>query len=329
MHAQISISVDIEKDTVGIGDLNNMTIKVVTPNPSYVKGYSLAPFNEIKPVVSFYADDSLDMVTNAEFDYLDLNTEQPVVLSASNFEKQANGQFVHTNISRFVAWDIGQFMMPNVDLTLDTLGGRQFNVMPLQPSSLIVKPPTDVVVPDSTEMIAPILPIIKEEKTLEDWKWVGYLLLFLLLAGALLYFYLRQLKKQRDTVEEEVIVIRPSHVVAFEKLDDLEAKNLWQQGKVKEYQTELTYTIREYLENRFGIQALESTTGEINKSLKNVDFDPKHTSNLNNILQIADMVKFAKAKPDESVHHEFMLKARSFVNDTLFIPKEDNNELVD
>jgi len=98
---------------------------------------------------------------------------------------------------------------------------------------------------------------------------------------------------------------------------------------VKEYQTELTYTIREYLENRFGIQALESTTGEINKSLKEVDFDQKHTTNLNNILHIADMVKFAKAKPDETIHQDFMEKARSFVKDTLFIPKEDNNELVD
>jgi len=185
MQAQISISVDIEKDTVGIGDLNNMTIKVVTPDPSWVKSYSLEPLNEIKPVVSFYADDSLDMATNAEFDYLDINSEQPVLLSPNNFEKQANGQYVHTNISRFIAWDIGQFMIPNVELTLDTVGGRQYNVMPLQPSSLIVMPPTDVIVPDSIEMIAPILPIIREERTWEDWKWLGYLLLFLILAGAL------------------------------------------------------------------------------------------------------------------------------------------------
>jgi len=329
VQAQISISVDIEQDTVGIGDLNNMTIKVVTPDPSWVKAYSLQPLNEIKPVVSFYADDSLDLVTNAEFDYLDINSEQPVILNTNNFQKQPNGQFVHTNISRFIAWDIGQFMIPNVELTLDTVGGKQFNVMPLQPSSLIVMPPTDVVTPDSTEMIAPILPIIKEEKTLEDWKWLFYVWLFFALAGALLFFFLRKQKKVGDLQKEEVEVIRPSHEVAFERLDDLEAEELWQQGKVKEYQTELTYTIREYLENRFGIQALESTTGEINNSLKEVDFDPKHTTNLNNILQIADMVKFAKAKPDASIHQEFMEKARSFVKDTLFIPKEDNNELAD
>ena len=328
LHGQISISVEIEKDTVGIGELNNMTIQITTPKPSWIESYSLEPLTQIKPVVSFYENDSLDLATNAEFDYLDLNTDQPVLLNSSSFQKQANGKYVHKNITRFIPWDIGQFVIPNVELTLDTVGGKRLNVMPLQPSSLVVKPPTDLIIPDSTQMIAPILPIIPEEKNWQDWMWLLYLQLFLLAVGVFMYFILRKRKKER-MIEEEVIVIRPSHEVAFEKLDELESKNLWQQGKVKEYQSELTYTIREYLENRFEIQALESTTGEINKSLKTVDFDPKHTSNLNNILQIADMVKFAKAKPDESIHQDFMNMARSFVKDTLFIKTEETDELVD
>ena len=326
MQGQISISIDVEKDTVGIGELNNLTIKVVTPDPSWIKGYSLEPLNEIKPVVSFYENDSLDLVTNAEFDYLDFNSALPVNLSSNNFEKQANGKYVHTNSTRMIAWDIGQFAIPNVELTLDTIGGRKYNVLPLQPCGLVVLPPSNVEVPSEEQMIAPILPIIREGRTWQDWKWMIYALAFILLAAAIIYLLLKRRRKNSMVYEEEVI-IRPSHEVAFEKLDNLESKNLWQQGKVKEYQTELTYTIREYLENRFGIQALESTTGEINKSLKNVDFDPKHTTNLNNILQIADMVKFAKAKPEESVHQEFMDKARSFVKDTLLIKKEDDNEL--
>lgn len=328
MHAQISVSVDIVKDTVGIGELNDLTIKVVTPDPSWVEGYSLAPFTEIKPVVSFYDNDTIDLKTNAEFDFLDLNVEQPVILSPDKFKKQANGQYVHTNISRFIVWDIGQFDMPNVELNLDTVGGSQYNLLPLQPSSLIVMPPTDLIIPDSTQVIAPILPIMAEEKSREDWMWLVYLQMVLLGFCLLLLFLLRKRKKEL-TPAKEVVVIRPSHEIAFERLEALDGKKLWQQGKVKEYQTELTYTIREYLENRFGIQALESTTGEINRSLKKVDFDEKHTTNLNNILQIADMVKFAKAKPEESIHQDFMDKARSFVKDTLFTKKEENDELAD
>ncbi len=328
LQAQVSISVTVEKDTVGIGELNDLKIMVVTPDPSWVTSYSLSPFSEIKPVVSFYVNDSIDLKTNAEFDFLDLNIEQPVILGPDKFQKQANGQYVHTNISRFIAWDIGQFDIPNVVVSLDTVGGNQINVLPLEESSLIVKPPTDLIIPDSTQMIAPILPIIPEEKSWRDYMWLVYVLLVLLGIGLLLYLLLRKRNKELEPVEE-VIVIRPSHEIAYERLDELDSKKLWQQGKVKEYQTELTYTIREYLENRFGIQALESTTGEINRSLKKVDFDEKHTSNLNMILQIADMVKFAKAKPEESIHQEFMDKARSFVKDTLLIKKEENNGLAD
>ena len=328
LQGQISISIDIEKDTVGIGDLNNMVMKVITPKASWVSGYSLEPFNQIKPDVSYYAEDSLDLLTNAEFDFLDLNTDQPVILSPTNFEKQADGKYVHTNITRFVTWDIGEFVIPDVELSLDTTGGKRLNVRPLKPNRLVVKPPTDLVIPDSTQVIAPILPIIKEEKNWQDWMWLIYIQIYLLLIGLFMYFILRK-RKKKMMLEAAPIIVRPSHEVAFERLDDLEAKQLWQQGKVKEYQSELTYTIREYLENRFDIQALESTTAEINKSLKTVDFDPKHTTDLNNILQIADMVKFSKATPEESIHQEFMDKARSLVKDTLFIKPEETDELAD
>lgn len=327
--AQIQTNISFDKDTVGIGELNNLSIEIVVKNPNSIKSYSLTNFEEIKPIVSFYQDDTLDLQTNAEFDFLDLNTAQPVILSRNNFERRDDGRFVHKNITRFMAWDIGVFEFPQIDIQFDTLSNVNTRVMPLEASRLFVKPPEGVTITDTTQVIAPIIPIIKEEKSMQDYLWFVYLnLAALLLVGILLYIF-RSRKKKAKELEEEEIIIRPAHEVAYEKLDDLDKKQLWQQGKIKEYQSQLTYTVREYLENRFGIQALESTTGEINRSLKEVDFDTKHTNDLNNILQIADMVKFAKAKPEESIHQEFMDKARSFVKETLLIEKEDTDGLVE
>lgn len=328
-HAQITSSISFERDTVGIGDLNNLSIEIVTPNPSWVKGYSLLNFDEIKPTVSFYQNDTVDLQTNAEFDFLDLNTAQPVILNRSSFERREDGMFVHKNMTRFIAWDIGVFQFPQLEVELDTIGNRRYNVRPLEVSNLLVKPPEGVEIQDTTQMIAPILPIIPAEKELSMWFWFGLVNLAILLAGIILYFYLLKKKEKEIQRAAEEEVIRPAHVIAYEKLEALDKKKLWQEGKIKEYQTELTYTVREYLENRFGIQALESTTGEINRSLKEVDFDPKHTKNLNNILQIADMVKFAKATPEESIHQEFMDKARSLVDETLLMIKEDEDGLVE
>lgn len=57
------------------------------------------------------------------------------------------------------------------------------------------------------------------------------------------------------------------HELALQKLVALQQQKLWQKGDVKPYQSELTFIIREYLENRFNIQALESTTDEIVQNL--------------------------------------------------------------
>ena len=327
--AQVQTNISFEKDTVGIGDVNNLTIEIITPRPDWIKSYSLTNFEEIKPIVSFYQNDTVDLKTNAEFDYLDLNTAQPVLLNNGSFERRADGKFVHKNITRFVAWDIGIFQFPELAIQIDTSGGRQLRIMPLEQNDLIVIPPEGVVVEDTTQVIAPILPIIKEERSIHEHLWFLYLNLAAIAIVLLLLYLFRKQKIRKKALEEEQIIIRPAHEVAYEKLDDLDKKQLWQQGKIKEYQSELTYTVREYLENRFGIQALESTTGEINRSLKEVDFDAKHAEDLTQILQIADMVKFAKAKPAESIHQDFMTKARSFVDETLLIEKDEKDGLVE
>ena len=93
----------------------------------------------------------------------------------------------------------------------------------------------------------------------------------------------------------------------------LKAEKLWQQGQVKTYQSRLTHIIREYLENRYNIPALESTTDEILHYLKKVDFDNQWKDKLQNILQIADLVKFAKAKPPVDFHDQVLKEAEDFV----------------
>ena len=110
--------------------------------------------------------------------------------------------------------------------------------------------------------------------------------------------------------------IIPASTIAIEKLQKLRDGKIWEQGKIKEYQSELTYVIREYLENRYNINALENTTIEINQDLKKLNLKESLTTDLQNILQVADLVKFAKAQPDQNVHEQFLDKAVEFVQTT-------------
>lgn len=109
----------------------------------------------------------------------------------------------------------------------------------------------------------------------------------------------------------------PPHAVALEKLDRLRKEAAWEKGEVKYFQSELTYVLREYLENRFGLTALESTTAEIDQQLQKGDPLLKTwRSRLGELLQRADMVKFAKAIPPVTIHHESLDEVSSFVEST-------------
>lgn len=58
------------------------------------------------------------------------------------------------------------------------------------------------------------------------------------------------------------------------------------------------------------------TTDEISEALKNADFDKMYISDLKEILQIADLVKFAKATPQDDIHSIFMDRAVEFIKNT-------------
>jgi len=117
-------------------------------------------------------------------------------------------------------------------------------------------------------------------------------------------------------VEEVYVAPKPAHEIALTKLKKLEDKQLWQKGQLKEYQSELTYIVREYLEKRYGIQALESTTAEIITELKNEDISEGHKKQLSEMFNMADMVKFAKATPPLDIQSKLLNEAESFVFNT-------------
>jgi len=159
--------------------------------------------------------------------------------------------------------------------------------------------------------LAPIKPIIQEPLKLEDFMPYIIGLLVILALAALIYFFYKK-RKDKDAPPPPEIII-PAHEIALNKLSELKDAKLWQQGEVKKYQSQLTYIVREYIENRFGIQALESTTDEIVSQLHTLDVEELFKKQLRDMLQMADLVKFAKAKPPVDVHQRLMDEAESFV----------------
>ena len=165
-----------------------------------------------------------------------------------------------------------------------------------------------------------------------DYSWVDWLkdnklLIAGILAGILLlclaiYFFVKTRKKQPPVVVEKIVRV-PAHTIALEKLEKLKNDKLWQEGKLKQYHIALTDIIREYIENRFKIQALEQTTEEILYGFRNVAVDAESKEKLKQLLLLGDLVKFAKEQPLPAENEMSMSNAFDFINGT----KRDEEEL--
>jgi hypothetical protein len=146
------------------------------------------------------------------------------------------------------------------------------------------------------------------------------ILLWVVIASAvlgtalLLWLWFKKTKEKKVVAPPKIIL--PAHVVALTALNELEKKQLWQKGMVKEYHSEITEIIRAYFERKFDLRALELTTTEVNLQLKEKSGASNIIDITNDFLNNADLVKFAKFKPENSVNEEMMKQALEIVNRT-------------
>jgi hypothetical protein len=178
---------------------------------------------------------------------------------------------------------------------------------------------------DTTQDIKDIKTILSENYSLLDWikdnKLYALLGLVLCVAfGFLIYWALNHFKKKPEPIVIAPVAV-PAHVLALEKLDKLKAEKLWQEGKDKTYYSKLTNIMREYIENRFNIRALEQTTDEIMYGFRNIALDNASKEKLQQVLSLSDLVKFAKENPLPAENETNLANVYDFVNGT---KREDN-----
>jgi len=148
----------------------------------------------------------------------------------------------------------------------------------------------------------PIKSIKEEPYTFDDFRIYIYLILAILaIIGFWIYWFI--IRKRKETEDAPTYRTLPPFEEAILRLNELDEKLLWQNNKIKEYYSELTEIVRGYIERELKVPALENTTDEVLamiKDFKNADSieTSKETiKKLKDLLQEADLVKFAKSKP--------------------------------
>ncbi len=153
--------------------------------------------------------------------------------------------------------------------------------------------------------------------------WVGGGVAALALISALIYFMLR--KREPRAVKAPVVAAIPLQQRVLLALEALEKERLWQQGEHKGYHSRITNLLRGYIEERYQVPAMESTTDELLRELRVSPLNSDQRGQLENMLRLADMVKFAKTLPSPQENEQMMAGSVRFVRSTASIPTALNN----
>ena len=148
----------------------------------------------------------------------------------------------------------------------------------------------------------------------EHSKWVAIGLGALALIAAVFYFVKKRVRNKVPKAIEAPE--RPLVERILSALDKLEKERVWQQGDHKGYQSRVTDLLRGYIEERYQVPAMESTTEELMNELRVSPLNTDQRGQLENMLRAADMVKFAKALPSPQENEQMMVGATRFVRDT-------------
>ncbi len=149
-----------------------------------------------------------------------------------------------------------------------------------------------------------------------EWRQVLWFFLLALLIGGLLGYVIYRLKTNKPIIRRIRNKKRqPPHKVAMQKIEQIKEEKIWQSEDSKEYYTQLTDTLRNYIKERYGFNAMEMTSYEIIQRLQEVN-DEEAINELRELFQTADLVKFAKYSTLINENDRNLVNAIEYINQT-------------
>lgn len=245
----------------------------------------------------------------------DTLTKSVEVASKSKVDTNVTSRkdFINYNQSiTITSFDTGFHFIPPVSIQYSYSGDTTRHSLLSEGVYLKVKT-VDV---DTTKVIRDIKGPIQAPLTFaEIAPYLGAMALLGIIIG-MVWYYLWRKRLNRPLFPLLVKTPGPAWETALQSLTLLDDKKLWQNGKIKEYYSELTDILRHYLHQQHGIEAMEMITSEILAGYDAAGLKPDSRQILTNVLVMADYAKFAKATPQRKENELSMTLSRQFIEET-------------
>ncbi len=295
--SRVSLTATADSAVMVMGDLNKLRVSVDIP-AQFASSAQLLDFPVLTPGAEYLPFNGVDVVAS--------DSTSTVAGGDSHID------FVFT----IQAFDPGTVTLPPFAVVATPGADTAFsNVVTFKVL------PVDV---DSLETINPMASIVSADSRWYDYipNWLLWTLLGIAVcaAGVWAYFTFR---RHKEIIELRRTPPVPPYELAISRLNTLRSQGLAESGHEKQYYTELVDILRQYLQGRFGINAMEMTSSQIVKALRSNPATRMTADEMRAVLSIADFVKFAKVRPLPDDNNRAFARAQSFVEQTKPAPEPE------
>lgn len=239
------------------------------------------------------------------------NWETPFVLLKSNPISDAEKVFKWSGI--FTVLDTGHLSLPSFSISI--INGVDTLLLRTNPIPIVVIGSLLPIVQNSQNGLDTLLSPDKSPKTIPPSVWEWLLWIGTPISLVLLYFLFKKYMNYRKSLLPPPPPLPPpSPEEVFQKrIAEINDEAKWQLGDIKGFVSDLVECIKIYIDNKFSLQTLESTTTELkDKKIIEVLGESEH-SILIGMFDIADEVKFAKGNIAEERCKQALLDANNIV----------------
>ena len=283
--AQVTVEAKLDSAGIFIGQRIGLTLEVTSDAGKEVELPEWDSLQLVEPGLEFVRADKPDTSY--------LNDGKRMVLTRRYF---------------FTSFDSALYLMPAMNVRVE---GKDYSSkkLALKVFTLDIDTlHTDSIFPMKAELAPPF--------DWAEWRQVMWLFVLALFIAGLLGYVIYRLKNNKPIIRRIRNKRRqPPHKVAMQKIEQIKEEKMWQSEDSKEYYTQLTDNLRNYIKERYGFNAMEMTSYEIIQKLQEVN-DEEAISELRELFQTADLVKFAKYSTLINENDRNLVNAIEYINQT-------------
>ena len=286
LRAQVTVDAKIDSTRIFIGQQVGITVEV---SADAGKNVEFAHYDSLQQMIP-----GVEVLKMSEPDTQMLNEGKRMVL---------------TQRYLVTSFDSALYYIPPMAVKVD---GKEYQAK----NNLALKVLTVNIDTMKVDSIYGFKPEMKPAFSWDDWKPVIWLIVALLLLTAVLVYVAIRLITNKPIIHR--IKLRQHiapHKVAMQKIAQIKEDKLVQSEDSKEYYTQLTDTLREYISDRFKFSAMEMTSNEIIEHLQ-AENDEEALRELRELFQTADLVKFAKYTTLINENDRNLVTAVEYINQT-------------